>query len=320
MWEADWGRRDPRWAGIRSDDVVIDGVEVNLLRAGRPDVGDQLPVLLVHGLGGAATNWLDVLGGLAESGEVVAVDLPGFGHTEPPTTRAARIGPQVRFLQRLLDRLGWERVELHGNSMGGLISSLLTAQAPERVARLVLASPALTAPLLGGDPLERAILKRFVPFVASRRLGHRVLLRQYERLSPPEMFAQTEQLVMGSGGRMREAMRAVGIEHATAARQLPWRAESFAHATSTMLATIMRGARDVDAAVEQIEAPMLVLWGEQDRLVRRAVIDALAKRRPDVTRIDLPEVGHVPMIEAPDHYLEVVRRWRVSVGASPVDA
>lgn len=331
----DWGTRDARWAGIRSDHVSVVGHPVRVLRAdpdsvrGRGDdgtgpattarTGSDLPILLVHGLGGSSTNWLEVMAGLAATTPVVAVDLPGFADTEPPVPRAARMRPQVHFLRHLVEALGWNRIELHGNSMGGLLSVLLAGDQPDLVGRLVLvaaAFPSARGATFSG--LQHDVLRQFLPFMASRRLGLAVLHAFYDDATPEQVFTSTESLVMGEATTMRPALRQVGIEHAVNALQRPWRAESLSHATSDLLAQLSVRRREVHAAAEAITADTLWVWGDRDRLVRRGSVDALANRIPRLTGHELAGVGHVPMIEAPDAYLETVRTWQADLRQSAV--
>lgn len=320
MMELHWGDRDPRWAGISSDRITIQGVDIHVLRADPTTVGsgsvdpDATPILLVHGLGGSATNWLDVMGGLAATAPVVAVDLPGFSASRPPTPRAARITPQLSFLVRLLDTLGWDEAEVHGNSLGGLLSILLAGRHTDRVTRLVLAAPAFPADLPSGlVNLDRAGVARLAPFALSRRAGLAAMHALYRRSTPEELFAGTESLVMGEGSHMRESLREVGIEHATEAMRLDWRAESLSHAAADMMTTLLRRRQDVRDAAAAITADMLLIWGDEDRLVHQAAVDALTTIRGDIRRHDLAGVGHVPMIEVPDRYLALVDTWRATV-------
>lgn len=326
----DWGTRDARWAGIRSETVAVRGHPVHVLRTDPPTGaeadantdagasgtvvgGSDLPILLVHGLGGAATNWLEVMGGLATRAPVVAVDLPGFGDSEPPVPRAARMRPQVDFLRLVLDEVGWDRVELHGNSMGGTLAILLAGTQPDRVERLVLyaaAYPSALGATFSG--LSHDVFRRFLPFMTSRRLGLAALNTFYDDATPEEVFVSTESLVMGEATTMRPAMRQVGIEHAVAAMERPWRADSLAHATSDLLAQLSVRRGELPAATDAITADVLWIWGDRDRLVRRGSVEALDARVPDMTGHELPGIGHVPMIEAPDTCLDLVATWRAA--------
>lgn len=306
----DWGERDPRWRGVRSETIGIASggssphrTTVHLLRAGgRTDGGT--PSLLVHGLGGSATNWLDVMVALADDGPVVAIDLPGFGQTEPPDPRAARMQPQARFLARLLDALGWDRAVVHGNSMGGLLSVLLAAEHPDRVDRLVLTAPALPPPR-GRVAVSPAAAARLAPFV-SWRLGGLVLERMYRRTSAEEIRRGTMELVLGEMDDVRPSLRQVQLDNVAVAKDEPWRAPSFARAAGDLISTLA-ASRSVNEAVDAVQAPTLVVWGERDQLVSGATMAHVMGRRPDWVRVDMEGVGHVPMIEAPDRWLELVQ-------------
>lgn len=309
----DWGERDPRWRGVRSETIDIASAgappgrtTVHLLRAGDPS-GTGTPTLLVHGLGGSATNWLEVMPALAADGPVVAVDLPGFGLTEPPEPRAARIQPQARFLLRLLDALGWDRAVVHGNSMGGLLSVLLAAAHPDRVERLVLTAPSLPPPR-GRVAMSPAAAARLAPFV-SWRLGGLVLERVYRRTAPEQILRGTMELVLGDLDDVRPAMRQVQLDNVVVGRDEPWRATSFARAAGDLISTLA-ASRSVNEAIDRVRAPTLLVWGEHDQLVAGATMDLVMDRRPDWTRVDLDGVGHVPMIEAPDRWLQAVSTHR----------
>jgi pimeloyl-ACP methyl ester carboxylesterase len=105
-------------------------------------LGRGHPVVLLHGLGANKLSWLPLLGPLAESYRVIAVDLPGHGES---SKRRGDYTPSYfgAVLRRLLDRLGLRRAALVGNSMGGRVALEVAATMPERVAALVLLGPAL---------------------------------------------------------------------------------------------------------------------------------------------------------------------------------
>lgn len=302
---ADWGERSPRWAGVRSASVDVRGTDVHVLRADGPSGGT--PMLLVHGLGGSATNWLDVMRGLASLGPVLAPDLPGFGRTEPPAPGATRIGGNARFLRALLHAVGWDRVVVVGNSMGGTISLLLAERAPEHVARLVLVSPALPAPLTALPQLPRATFLRFAPFLVPG-LGRAVLRRMWSRMTPEEIWEEGAAFVHGDPDRVSPEMRAVGIDNLHVGRESGWRLPGFVAAAESVVSAVTT-ARPLLRAVDAVAAPTLVVWGDADPIIGRPVVDGVARRRPDWDLEVLEGVGHVPQIEVPRTFVEVVTGW-----------
>ena len=318
---ADWGQRSPRWAGVRSELVDVCGTSVHVLRADGPP--DATPLLLVHGLGGSATNWLEVLRPLSRVGPVLAPDLPGFGRTEPPARRAPRVEANTRFLRALLDAVGWDRAVVVGNSMGGTMAVLLAAREPDRAERLVLVAPALPAPLRHLPQLPKETFRRFAPFLVPG-LGRTVLRRMWGRMSPEELWVDSAAFVHGDPGRVSVELREVGIEGLRHGREHDWRLHGLAVAAESVVGAVTT-RRLLLRAIDAVAVPTLVIWGAKDRLVGRPVIDGLVQRRADLELRVLEGVGHVPQIEAPDAFVEVARRWltdggrRASTAVGPGD-
>ena len=106
---------------------------------------EREPMILVHGVGGWAENWRPVVPALASTGrQVIALDLPGFGESEPP--RGVRyFGPEEAFYPRFvlgaMDALGIDRAHIAGNSMGGAIAYMTAVTAPTRTRSIVLVAP-----------------------------------------------------------------------------------------------------------------------------------------------------------------------------------
>ncbi|MFP4634643.1 MAG: alpha/beta fold hydrolase, partial [Nitriliruptoraceae bacterium] len=274
--------------------------------------GADTLVVLVHGLGGSAGNWLEVMGELARVGPVVAPDLPGFGRTEPPRPGASRIGANLAFLRALLRHLDLGRVTVQGNSMGGMLSVLLAAAEQAAVERLVLVDPALPGPRVRLGQLDRDTLRTFAPFSVPR-LGHRVLGRRYAESTAEELFDETQQLAFADPSRVRPPMRRLGLENTAYGMRTPWRLDGMAAAGQSLVANLLHGGR-LKRALDAVAAPTLVVWGDQDRLVGWPVIEATLARRPDFELAVLDDVGHAPMIEAPDRFVATVLDFYARTG------
>ena len=303
--ERDWGERDPAWAGIRSELVWIANTPVHVLRADGPSTGPTQ--LLVHGLGGAAVNWLEVIGPLSERGPVLVPDLPGFGRSQPPRARATRIEHNLGFLQTLVRTTGLTRIEVHGNSMGGMLATLLAASMPEFVTRLVLVAPALPGPTSRLRELDPQALRLFAPFVVPA-VGERRMAAWYASSTAEELLAENERFVHADPERVRPALRAVHLDNADYGKRHPWRLESYVAAANSVVRLVLNRRR-LDEALGQLSMPTLLLWGDRDRLVSRLVIERTISRRPDIELMELAGVGHAPMMEVPTRYLAAVSRW-----------
>ena len=301
----DLGERHPDWAGVTRDVVDVRGTAVHVLRAGAPASGT--PQLLVHGLGGSSSNWLEVMRDLAEHGEVVAPDLPGFGRTRPPVPSASRVRANARFLPALLDALGWGRAVVHGNSMGGTLATLLTSLAPERVHAVVLVAPALPTPKRELTRLSSEALTRFLP-LSVPVVGRAAALRTLRRMTPEQIWEDAGRTSFHDVARIRPEMVALALENARLAVETPWRFPSTITAAESLVAALF-GARELRRAIDAATMPGLVVWGDRDLLVGRPVIEEIVRRRPEWEVLELDDVGHVPMMEAPDRYAKAVGPW-----------
>ncbi len=314
----DLGARSPRWAGLRSGVIDVRGTPVHVVRNGvDPAASDTAPHLLVHGLGGSATNWFDVMPDLGADRAVLAVDLPGFGRTVPPRASAARVRANARFLPALLDALGVGRVVLHGNSMGGLISVLAAPFMADRVEAVVLAAPALPAARSDLTHLSPDALKRFAP-MAIPGVGTALLRTMWSRMDVDQLLEDATALSWHDRSRIRPDVADLMRENTVFAKSNPWRVEALGYATESLVATLL-GAREVTEAMMGMTGRVLVVWGDGDRLVSRPVIEHVAGLRPDWRIAVLPGVGHVPQMETPDRYVAVVRRWLADGAVSPAD-
>ncbi|MFM9126855.1 MAG: alpha/beta fold hydrolase [Solirubrobacterales bacterium] len=159
-----YGRSDtPDWRDIdwpaHTHQVEVDGIPVNYV-----DIGEGVPVVFIHGLGGCWQNWLENLPRFAEGHRAIALDLPGFGRTPMPAEPIS-----ITFFARIVDHfceaLDLGRVSLVGNSMGGFTAAETAIRHPERVDELVLVDAAgITSATISESPIgerfARAVLSR----------------------------------------------------------------------------------------------------------------------------------------------------------------
>ena len=141
---------DPGWQQVR---VEVQGRPV-FVRKG-PVIPGAVPLVHVHGFAVSGSYLLPTARALAHRATTFVPDLPGYGQS-PAWGHVLGIPSLAWALLEILDALEVERVILVGNSMGGPVSLEVAHSAPERVAGVVLASPA------GGmhtQPLARALVQ-----------------------------------------------------------------------------------------------------------------------------------------------------------------
>ncbi|MBK5003168.1 alpha/beta fold hydrolase [Pseudomonas sp. S31] len=106
------------------------------------EAGSGDAVVLLHGIGSGAASWLQVAQGLGHLARVIAWDAPGYGNSSPLAPASPRASDYAERLASLLDALQVERCVLVGHSLGAMTAAALAQAQPERIARLVLLSPA----------------------------------------------------------------------------------------------------------------------------------------------------------------------------------
>ncbi len=124
------------------DTLDIAGAQLAVRRA-EPTRRDVEPALYVHGLGGSATNWTDLMGRLRDRVDGEALDLPGFGFSPPPKDGDFSPDGYARTVVSLLEYRDRGPVHLFGNSLGGAVATLVAARRPDLVRTLTLVSPAM---------------------------------------------------------------------------------------------------------------------------------------------------------------------------------
>jgi pimeloyl-ACP methyl ester carboxylesterase len=292
---APWGAR-----GYVSD---LDG-PVHWIEFTPGDSPDGTPIVFVHGLGGSHLNWCLIGPALADGRRTVALDLHGFGLT-PGTRATATVWRNTRLLDRFVREVTGTPVILVGNSMGGLISLMQTAAAPETVRGLVLIDPALPLPRQTPD---RQVAGQFLLYVLPG-LGE-LYVRAVMSGRPPELLVQRMiELCFADPSRADPAMLTASIALA-AERQRQERpnAAAFLAASRSLMRVVGQRHRYWET-MASVRVPVLLIGGEADRLVPAASMRRAAARNPRWETVMLPGVGHTPQLEVPDTVIGAVRDW-----------
>lgn len=263
--------------GPQTETVDVDGRTLRFLRQGDDAGGD--PAVLLHGFGGDLNNWLFNQGALAAERTVYALDLPGHGGS----SKQIGSGDLEEFrgvLAGFLDTAGAEKAHLVGHSMGGAIALDFALNNPGRVASLVLIASAGLGSEIAGDYIEgfvregrrRGIKPHLEKLFSNPALVSRQLIDdilKYKRLDGVEAALRTIAEAMFPGGRQ------------------------------------VRVLRD---RLSELSAPVLVLWGEGDRILPVVHAEGL----PDnvQTRI-FGGQGHMAQMEAPAEVNRAITEfWR----------
>ncbi len=261
------------------------------------------PLVLVHGLGGSHLNWVLLAPLLRHHGRVYAVDLAGFGLTSGGP-RDSTVDANVTLLAAFLRDVVGAPAVLVGNSMGGMVTLLLTAAHPELVDRLVLLDPSIPTRRRDAD---RQVALTFVVY-GIPRVGEAFVRRIAERTDRQRVM-DTTNLCFADPSLADPAVLDAGVELMAYRRaHLPDGQNAFLGAARSILRVLQRG-RQYAALLHTIEAPVLLIHGERDRLVPVSAARAVAAQNPRWTVEALPDLGHVPMLENPQLVAAIVDDW-----------
>jgi pimeloyl-ACP methyl ester carboxylesterase len=268
-----------------------------------PAGGSAPPMVLVHGLGGSHLNWAAIAPALAAARRVLAVDLAGFGLT-PAAGRSATVQSNARLLGRFVREIAGSPAVLVGNSMGGMISILHSRADPETVAGLVLVDPSLPVPWQRPDPQVAGIFALY----AVPGLGELYLTASRRRTTPRQQVEQVLELCFADPARASAEITAASIELAAIRRTMRGTEHAFLQAARSLTGVLARPGR-YRAMMAGLDMPVLLIHGEQDRLVPVAAARAASAACPGWRTVLLPGAGHTPQLEVPDDVVAAIRSW-----------
>ncbi len=247
-------------------------IRINGLETFYQQEGRGDSVVLLHGWGASSQNLAGVVACLAPLFQVTAVDLPGFGWSQGPPG-AWGVADYADHVRQLLDEVRIPKAALLGHSFGGRVAIRLAARHPERVGRLVLVASAGVRPRRGLRYYARVAtfkaLRRLVTLPGLDGPGGRLLARWQAKVGSRDYLA---------AGRLRPTFVKVVNE-------------------------------DLTPALASIQAPTLLLWGDQDQEVRRPAVDVMAARIPGARLTVFAGAGHFPFQDAPEAFCRAVRAF-----------
>ena len=271
--------------------IEINGFNVHYRMAGS---GKPLVVLL-HGSFLSLRSWRLVFEKLAETATVIAFDRPAFGLTSrplpsKPTSVSYTPEAQSDLVIALINKLGFSKAVLVGNSTGGTIALLTALRHPECVEGLVLADAMIYSGYATSEvprfikPALKAmspIFARVMKFMISRLYNRliRAMWFNKERLGSDVMIAFRSDLMVGEWSRAF------------------WELFSETHHLR------------LDERLKTMSLPSLVITGEHDSMVKKEESIRLAGELPCAELLVVPDCGHLPQEEQPEAFVFAVRKF-----------
>jgi len=257
-------------AGLGTKQTQVGDLRIHYYEGG-PAAGET--ILMIHGFGANKDNWLRFSRHFTEHYHVIALDLPGFGDSSKPEA-SYDVGTQVERLAAFAKALGIVKLHLIGNSMGGHIAALYAARYPEQV---------LSAALLDNAGVEAPIKSE--------------LFERLERGEPNPLVVKTQE-------DFPRLMSFVFVEQPPLPDALERHFADQAIANSAhyekIFAQLWERYIPLEPELPKIQAPTLLLWGEQDRALHVSSIEVMRPLLKQPSVVIMKNCGHVPMIERPE--------------------
>lgn len=256
-----------RSADLMKKEVQIDDHKIVYMERGKGDT-----VLLLHGFGSNKDIWT-AFAKYLKGYHLVIPDLPGFGESSQVPSDNYSVESQVGRIARFVEVLKLDKLHMAGNSMGGAFAATYAAKHPEKILTLALLDTA-GAPSHNKSELVMQLEK-----------GNNLLLA-----SNTEDFDKLMALVYVKTPTIptpfKKIMVADWIAHAEFNKKIwnDWQPSQFTLA----------------AVLPLIQAPVLIIWGDQDKLTDIGGVAFLEKRLKNYRTVIIADTGHCPMLEKPE--------------------
>jgi pyruvate dehydrogenase E2 component (dihydrolipoamide acetyltransferase) len=239
-------------------------------------------IVLIHGFGGDLDNWLFNIDALAEGAKVYALDLPGHGQSSK-SLRDPTLAGLSKALIAIMDQVGIEVAHLVGHSMGGAVALRTAVDVPSRVKSLSLVCAAGLGPEING-----AYIDGFVS--ASSRRDLKPVLEN--------LFADRNLVSRQMVDDVLKYKRLDGVDEALKA----------------LSAALFRGGMQHEvlaSAVRAVTVPILVIWGEEDRIIPAAHAQALGSAASVKV---IAGAGHMVQLEAANAVNSLLKQHLAGAG------
>jgi len=237
-----------------------------------PKRAGQESIIMLHGFSATKEHWLRFSSHLYKQYHIIALDLLGHGANKQDLSQSYTVDSQVEYVRQVALKLGLDQFHLVGNSMGGAISSLYAATHPQQVLSATLISPAGVHDI--PSKMDELLKGGINPLVTLEE----------------EDFADVMAFVMEEPPFIPAAITRVEAERAASRTKINQRIFEDLHADLE---------KGLEVKLQQIQAPVLIIWGDQDRAINAANIDKYAALIPNAEKLVLKDIGHLAMIEVP---------------------
>jgi len=271
------------WRSIFVSEPIFNG-KIHIVESG---IKQKQTIILVHGLGQIGLNdWLNVIPVLEKQFHVISFDLPGFGQSD---VNQGLYSPSnySQLIHWLVERYATDKVFVLGHSIGGAISLRYVHDYQNEVSKLFLVDVA--------GILQRTIFVKHLARAKSQKLSNRL----YGLFSGvvPHINVLSENL-LETADNLPDFSKFV--LHNDIAKQYLFKDRAILNASLSLI------EEDFSQAIREIKVPTHIIWGEKDPIAPLRTGKILSGIMTNASLTVLPNIGHVPMNEAPDQFNKIL--------------
>jgi abhydrolase domain-containing protein 6 len=275
-------------AGLIKKEIQVDDHRIAYLEGGKGQT-----VLLLHGFGANKDNWTRFAKYLTGDYHLVIPDIPGFGESSQIQKANYDVENQLKRIDRFTEVMKLERFHLAGNSMGGMFAAIYGAKYHRKVLTLALLAPGgVKSPKMS----ELAILlqKGTNPLLVGNAEDYDKVI-ELCFVKPPSIPSQ-----------FKKVLAADAIAHSDFNKKIlddmKW---NHTGGMPSPMETFL------EPYLPQIQAPVLIIWGDTDRILDVGGVAVLEKNLKNYKTVIMKDTGHIPMMESPkdtaSHYMSYLK-------------
>lgn len=281
----------------------VENIKLPTGRISYRKAGSGPSILLIHGWGGSSRHWYQTMHHLTPAYTVYALDMPGYGNSPPlfEPTSAKRL---AEIVIEFADALNIELFDLNGHSFGGAVAAYTAAQWPTRVHRLIISSFGIPA-----TEMERLVTDQ----TYHQTLLTVMLWDPWIMISQPWIaFWQSWAVGMGYIPEIPSTVARPFFFHLPNDQEMIREGYNdfvCMNQRTSMQSAISLGNPSLRGAMSRITAPTLIVGGKQDLVVPSAALATAQQTISNSQLVLMENCGHVPMIEQPAAYNQVVQKF-----------
>jgi len=268
--------------------AIVDGIKTYYLEEGPRESKDSLQnIMFVHGFLSRGQSFDKLMNGLSGKFKSFAPDLPGNGASENPKNFKPGFRQYSTFLRNFCSELGIKRIVLAGDSMGGAISLMTAVMYPELVSKVILIDsvsynikPKVSARLALTPILGSFIFKKLFKWEMFKSLFMKDIYVENSKIDRDELFENYK--LFDNPSR----------------REFTYR-----------LMRAVTDSSEIEAIIPEVKQPVLIIWGEEDKLLPIANARRLEKELKDASLVIIPGAGHASFDENPEMAIMAIEKF-----------